>query len=357
MKPSLRHAISNAQQARAVEPRSGIPPTWWAGFFAVFVMLLAAPLAANEYSLTLLLVYALLALSLAFVWGISGILCFGQAAFYGLGAYVYAVAAINFQDSTGAVFLAVVLATVFALALGAMMFYGRIGDVYLGVITLVATLVLFKYVNSTAGSEYVIGNARLGGFNGIPGFPLLNVPGRSDVVLTGLWLYYVAAVVLLMAWLLCRWLMTTPFGRLLAGLRENELRAELSGYDVRAAKTLAFGLGGGLAALAGVLYACWAEIVTPEVFSLGVSAEIIIWVLVGGLGTLAGPMLGAVLLGVLKGLLGAQQTIDNSLVMGLLLVAIVLFLPQGVLPAVQSGLGKLRRKTARVISQQEDRRG
>ncbi|WP_439587928.1 branched-chain amino acid ABC transporter permease [Hydrogenophaga sp.] len=321
---------------------SRIPSSWWTGFALTLLLMALAPLVVSEYTLTLLVVFAILALSLAFVWGVGGILCFGQAAFYGLGAYAYAVSAINLGESTGAVVLAVLIAGAAAMALGAMMFYGRIGDVYLGVITLVATLLLFKYANSTAGEAYAIGSARLGGFNGIPGFPPLNVPGDPSSPITGLGLYYVAAVCLLAVWLLLRWLCARSFGRLLSGIRENELRAELLGYDVRWAKTLAFGLGGAVAGLAGTLYACWAEIVTPEVFSLGVSAEVIIWVLVGGLGTLWGPMFGAVLLGALKGLLGGQQLIDNTVVMGLLLVLVVLFLPSGLLPSV-TRLWKARR--------------
>ena len=317
-----------------------IPAHWWLGFMATLLALALAPLVVSEYNLTLLTTYALLALSLAFTWGIAGILCFGQAAFYGLGAYTYAVVAINMGGSSLAVVLAVVVAGCAALALGAMMFYGRIGDVYLGVITLVATLLLFKYANSTAGEAYVIGAARLGGFNGIPGFPVLNVPGWPELPITGLSLYFVGVTTLLLCWLLFRWVSVRPFGRLLAGIRENELRAELSGHDVRLAKTLAFGLGGAVAGLAGVLYACWAEIVTPELFSLGVSAEIIIWVLVGGLGTLWGPMFGAMLLGALKGFLGSQQWIDNGVVMGLLLVAVVLFLPSGLLPSMLKALAR-----------------
>jgi ABC-type branched-subunit amino acid transport system permease subunit len=353
--------MSNRRRGAVADPARGalalrpdqIPRAWWTGFAVALVLLALAPLVVGEYTLTLLVVYGLLALSLAFVWGISGILCFGQAAFYGLGAYAYAVAAINFGESTGAVLVGVLVAGVFALALGAMMFYGRIGDVYLGVITLVTTLILFKYANSTAGEAYVIGEARLGGFNGIPGFPILNVPGLPDQPVYGLALYYVAAVVLLLCWYLCRRLSASAFGRLLAGIRENELRAELSGYDVRLAKTLAFGFGGALAGLAGVLYACWAEIVTPEVFSLGVSAEIIIWVLVGGIGTLAGPVLGAIGLGALKGVLGAQQWINNAVVMGVLLVLVVLFLPSGILPTVarvalrvRDGWHRVRGRTA-----------
>lgn len=314
----------------AQRPRLG----WWHGFVATAVLLALAPLVVSEYTLTLLTVYALLALSLAYVWGVGGMLCFGQAAFYGLGAYTYAVVSINLGGSTVAVLAGIAVAGLAALALGAMMFYGRIGDVYLGVITLVFTLLLFKFASSTAGTEYTLGEARLGGFNGIPGFPPLNVPGLPELPVHGLSLYGVTAVVLLLCWCLLRWICTRAFGRVLAGVRENELRAELSGYDIRLVKTLAFGLGGAVAGVAGVLFACWAEIVTPEVFSLGVSAEVIIWVLVGGLGGLWGPMLGAVLLGALKGWLGMQQWLDSGVVMGLLLVGVVLFLPRGVLPTV-----------------------
>jgi len=128
----------------------------------------------------------------------------------------------------------------------------------------------------------------------------------------------------------------------LAGIRENELRCELLGYDVRLVRTLAFAMGGALAGLAGVFYASWAEIVTPELFSLGTSAEVIIWVLVGGLGSLAGPMAGAILLGALKGLLGAQQMFNSLFVFGALLIAVVLFLPKGLAPIVTMTVGRLR---------------
>src|SRR4029453_18520593 len=85
---------------------------------------------------TIFAAFAVLALSLALIWGYAGILCFGQAAFFGLGGYPYAVPAINFGDTTAAALLAVLLPTVFAALLGYFMFWGRISDVYLGVITL-----------------------------------------------------------------------------------------------------------------------------------------------------------------------------------------------------------------------------
>src|SRR3979409_2203024 len=126
---------------------------------------------------------AFLALGLRLLCGSGGILCFGQSAFFGLGAYSYAIAMFNTGESTLPLLLAIALPAAFAALLGYFMFYGRISDVYLGVITLTVTLILFNSVNSTAGPEFHIGAARLGGFNGIPGIPPLNVPfNRSTTI-------------------------------------------------------------------------------------------------------------------------------------------------------------------------------
>ena len=298
--------------------------------FLIWVM----PLAIGTYTLTVLIIYGMLGLSLGLIWGFGGILCFGQAAFFGLGAYTYAIAAINIGESTLPMILAIILPSVFAALLGAMIFYGRLNDVYLGVITLVVTLILFRFVNSTAGPQYMIGEARLGGFNGIPGFPTLNVPGNPDAYIWGESYFYVCAVLLAAVFLLVTALLRSSFGRVAVGIRENETRMSLLGYDVRARKTALFAIGAAIAGLAGALFANWGEIVTPNLFSLGQSAEIIIWCIVGGLGTRTGPILGAAGLAYLKFLLGQQTVVNNTLVTGLILVLFVLFLPKGVVPAL-----------------------
>ncbi len=292
------------------------------------------PLIVSTYTLTVLAIYGMLGLSLGLIWGFCGILCFGQAAFFGLGAYAYAIFAINIGESTFPMFLSVLVPAVFAMLLGAMMFYGRLGDVYLGVITLVVTLILFKVINSTAGPQYVIGNARIGGFNGIPGFPTMNVPGIPDAYIWGDSYFYVCAILLGLVYMSVTALLRSSFGRIALGIRENETRMYLMGYDVRARKTVMFTIGAAIAGLAGGLFANWAEIVTPSLFSLGQSAEIIIWCIVGGLGTRLGPVLGAAGLSYLKFLLGQQAMIDNYLITGLILVLFVLFLPKGIVPTV-----------------------
>jgi branched-chain amino acid transport system permease protein len=321
----------------------------WGWFLAFAAVALAWPLFRDTHTPTVLLIWALFALSLGLMWGYAGLLSFGHSAYFGLGAYVYAIAVINIGESTVPLLLAIMVPAAVAAVIGAMMFYGRISDVYMGVITLVVTLILFKFMNATAGDQYAIGSARLGGFNGIPGFQVLNVPGMPEVSLFGVPMYYVTIVSLLACYLLCRWLLARSFGRVLVGIRENEARCELLGYNVPAYKTAVFTLSAAMAGLSGCLFANWAEIVTPSVFGLKSAAEVIIWVIVGGVGTLIGPIFGAMVLGMVKLLLGEQTVIDNSLLLGLLLVIVVLAIPRGAVPAVQGwwrGRARIRSQRA-----------
>jgi urea transport system permease protein len=291
--------------------------------------------------ITLFAAMSVLALSLAFIWGYGNILCFGQTAFFGLGGYAYAVAAINFGDSTGAIGVAILVPAIFALLLGYFIFYGRISDVYLGVITLTVTLILFNVVNSTAGEEYKIGTAPLGGFNGIPSVPSFNLPLNPDAVLdpTGNW--YATGGSLILVYVLLRLLLASPFGRIAVAVRENEVRASLLGYDPRKIKLGVFIIGGAIAGYAGALFVNWGVFVSPTIFALSLSAEIIIWITVGGLGTLIGPVVGCFLIQYLKSKIGAQHYFDSNLAIGAILVVFVLLLPKGLVPTLQAMVGKL----------------
>ena len=320
--------------------------THWGWIIFVALLLLLLPLVSETNTPTLLAIWALFALSLGLMWGYAGILSFGHAAYFGLGAYTYAITAMNTGESTAAWMLAILVPALTAALIGAMMFYGRISDVYMGVITLVFALILFKFMGATAGDTYRIGSARLGGFNGIPAFPILNVPGDPSIQIYGKALYYVVATCALGCYLLSRWVLSSAFGRILIGIRENEARMELLGYNAPAYKTAIFTLSAAMAGLSGCLYANWAEIVTPALFGLRQSVEVIIWVIAGGLGTLAGPVLGAMALGMLKLLLGEQTLIDNSLVLGVILVLVVLLLPRGLVPTLNAWRTRRTRSVA-----------
>ena len=307
-------------------------------------------------NVTVYLIMAVLALSLALIWGFGGILCFGQAAFFGLGAYTYAIAMINLGESTLPLILSILVPALFAALLGYFIFYGRISDVYLGVITLTVTLILFNSINSTAGPEFHIGSARLGGFNGIPGIPPLNAPFLRDrpVDLEGM--FYLAAASLLVVYFGLKALLASRFGRIIVGIRENEPRAELLGYDPRAYKLATFTIGAAIAGYAGCLFANWGAFVSPTIFGLAQSAQIIIWVIVGGRGTLIGPILGCVGIQWLTAALGANAPTGTGgwgamlgnapLILGAILVAFVLLVPKGLVPTLADLGGLVARPRA-----------
>jgi urea transport system permease protein len=297
--------------------------------------------------LTLFAAMSVLALSLGFIWGYGGILSFGQTAFFGLGGYIYAVAAINYGDSTPAIALAILGPAVFAGLLGYFMFYGRISDVYLGVITLTVTLILFNVVNSTAGDEYTIGTARLGGFNGMPAVPTFNMPFRPDAILEPEQSWWVTGGALIVVYLLLRLILASPFGRIVVAVRENEVRASLLGYDPRLIKLGVFVIGGAIAGLGGALYVNWGAFVGPTIFSLSLSAEIIIWITIGGLGTLVGPVVGCFIIQYLIAQIGSQQAFNANLVLGAVLIAFVLLLPKGLVPTIRALPGQFARLAGR----------
>ena len=313
-------------------------------------LLFGLPLMTDEYTLLQLTIYAvmsILGVSLGFIWGYGGILCFGQAAFFGLGSYTYAIAVINMGDSTVPLLLSIAVPAMFAALLGYVIFYGRLSDVYMGVITLTVTLILFNLINSTAGPEWKIGRAALGGFNGIPAIPTLNVPGQSDNALSPKDLFYVTFVCLLLVYLGLRVLISSKVGRVIIAAKDNEQRVLLLGYDARAYKLFCFTLGGAIAGLAGCLFANWGAFTSPTIFGLAQSAQIIIWVIVGGLGTLVGPVIGCVAIQWLTTQIGTQQVFNSNLVLGAILVAFVLLVPRGIVPSFISMGDWLRRSSGK----------
>jgi branched-chain amino acid transport system permease protein len=305
-------------------------------------LLIGLPIALDLFTLlqvTLYAIMAILALSLAFIWGFGGILCFGHSAFFGLGAYAYAVAVINIGESTAPLLLAMALPAALAAGLGYFMFYGRISEVYVGVITLTVALIFYNCVNSTAGPEYHIGTALLGGFNGIPNVPSINLPFMPDATLEPDEMYYLAMGLVVALYFGLTALLATRFGRVLVAIRENENRVEFLGYDVRLHKLVAFAIGGALAGLAGCLFVSWGNYVSPTVFSVVQSAQIIIWIMVGGPGTLLGPIVGAAALSWLTAAIGTQQTINANMVLGAILLVFVLLVPRGIAPMLAERIG------------------
>ncbi|HEY0183195.1 MAG TPA: branched-chain amino acid ABC transporter permease [Rhodopila sp.] len=322
----------------------------WGGFIAMvaagLVLMFSLPQLLDLFGIVQMTVFvamAMFALSQGFLWGYGGIMSFGQAAFFGIGGYAYAVSVINLGESTTPVLIAILAPMIFAALLGYFMFYGRISDAYVGVITLTVSVILFELVNSTSGNEYHIGSAQLGGFNGMPGVPPLNFPGDASSPLEPEQTWYAAMGSLILVYVLLRGILASRFGRVVVAIRENETRAMLLGYDPRLYKLLTFIIAAGIAGLGGCLFTNWGGFISPTVFGLTMSAQVIIYVLVGGLGTLLGPILGAVLIQYLMIQAGSQNVVDPNLGLGVVLVAFVLLVPQGIVPMLRDKLLPVRK--------------
>jgi len=318
---------------------------FWVGFVAAVVALAAYPQVTDPYTALQTSRYfalAFLAISLSFIWGYSGVLSFGQVVFFGVSAYTFGIIGINFASTAGAtaaLFGAVAVGTVAAALLGYFMFYGGVRDVYVTILTLVVALVLNTFMGQTAGSEWAIGTARLGGFNGMTNIPKLTLGvGDASIVFQTVGFYYAALVALVGTYLGLRVLLNSSFGMTMVAVREDEERTAMFGYNVPFIKLVVFTIGGGLAALGGVFYATWGNYVDPSVFSIGFAALPVVWVSIGGRESLLGAI-GATLLiermrtGLSSGIgpIGSEWAL---VIVGGLLLGVILFMPAGIAPTL-----------------------
>ena len=162
-----------------------------------FIILGAIPLFVDSYyldNISYFMCWTFISLGLAVIWGMGGILSFGQTAFFGLAGYGFSVISINFLGVAGvslwSIVLALILTGIFGLIVGYFLFYGGIYDVFIGIVTLAITLVIETFMQQTAGPEYTIGNARLNGFNGMQGMPTIGFENIPFGLVEGVTQYY-----------------------------------------------------------------------------------------------------------------------------------------------------------------------
>jgi branched-chain amino acid transport system permease protein len=313
---------------------------FWYGFILVVAFVFAYPLLTNPFVLKIntdYFIWMILALSLAVVWGYTGIFNFGQTAFFGLGAYTFGVVGITLIEVTGgtnvAILTAVVVTMVASALLGYFMFYGEIRGLYVAILTLAVALtgnlLLVRTTNTT------IGAAELGGNNGITGIPSLTVGGGQFSATLGITAqYYLVAALLVATYLGLRMLLNSYYGYVLVAIREDEDRTRMLGYDVRRLKLIAFSLTAGLAGFAGALHAAWGNFIDPTVMGLTAASVPIIWVTVGGRNTLIGPLVAAYALQSISTRLSTVGSGYTNIFLGAVFVLSVLFFPDGLVPAV-----------------------
>ena len=317
---------------------------FWVAFAVGMVAMAAYPLVLGSYAagqFSLFLAYGLLALSLSLIWGYTGILSFGQVAFFGIAGYTYAIVSLNLGGAFGqtvALPVAVAVATLSAFVLGYFMFYGGVQDVYVAILTLVVTLVLETFMAQTAGSEWAIGSVQLGGFNGIPGIRnfALGVEGAS-FSLSGSGFYWFVLALLLVAYLGSRVLVNSRFGYTLVAIREDAERTTMLGYNVKRVKLAVFTLSGALAGLSGVLYATWGNYMDPSVFTIVFATIPIVWVTLGGRESLLGAIVGTVIIERLRLWFSVNASEFAIVFVGVILMTTVLLVPRGILPGIRDG--------------------
>lgn len=323
---------------------------WWVLVFIVAVLAFALPSFVGldvVLSTSIIFVYAILTLSMSYLWGYCGMLSFGQTAMYGVGGYTYAIVALNLENTTIAFLAAILFGFATAFVLGYFMIYGRISKIYFTVITLVITVVLEKAIRATSDERFVIGSVPLRGQNGISNVPDLQVPWDPTQTLFLDGVYFLALACLIGVFIGLRLLLTTHFGRVLMAIRDNERRAELLGYDSRKYQLGIFVLCGGISALAGILYGVWGNFVAPEMMNLNSAANIVIYAIVGGRSTLVGPILGTAIVQYLTSWLGTAGVGQVTVVLGAVLIVFVMLFPRGVLPTMGDLVTWLLRMIAR----------
>jgi branched-chain amino acid transport system permease protein len=286
----------------------------------IFVALAAVPLAAvygpEIYVLGLfarIMIFAIAAVALDLLIGYGGLISFGHAAFVGLGAYAVGILSVHgFTDALVALPVALTASGLFALATGAVCLRTR--GVYFIMITLAFSQMAFFTASSLApygGDDGLTVRAR----NTIAGFALMH-DERS--------FYYVVLACLLGVYLLCRALIASRFGRVFCGARENPIRMASIGYEVIRYQLVAYVIAGAIGGLSGFLLANAAEFVSPAYMSWQRSGELVIMVLMGGMGTLHGGIIGA------AAFVFAEEWLSGltehwKMIFGPLLVLIVLF--------------------------------
>ena len=320
--------------------------------FARRLWLLAAVLAIaalplifpDSYWRTNLIVCAInvmLAIGLDFVVGYAGQLNLGQSAFYGLGAYVSTLLITRLGVPFWAAFAGGIL---FSGAAGMLLsiFAARLRGHYLAIASLgfavITYQILLNWISLTQGPL---------GIYAIPPPPPLVLPGLPSIDFGNLAnLFYLVAGFALLCYIVLDRLVRSPIGATLAAIREDELSAASLGVNTQVWKVFAFGVGSAVAGAAGGFYASFVGTLVPDAFFITESFTILAMVIVGGMGTLIGPVCGAILLTVLPEPLRGLGDL-RLVVYGLALTLVVLFMPGGIVQAARLAAARVRRLTMR----------
>jgi branched-chain amino acid transport system permease protein len=303
--------------------------SFWIAFSIVIALLIVAPLVLPPFwrgFLTECLIWGLLAMSSDLLIGYTGMVSFGHSAFFGLGMYGAAAALIVVSPPN--LWLAIVfgLAAAAGAALCVAYFSTRLRDIYFAITTLIFAqifyVIIFTWTAVTGGENGLIFDR-----------PHFSIPFLVNVPFNSTTMHWFVLAVVAGSYLFLRRVTQSPFGMVLQSIRENEARTRAIGYPVERYKIVSVMLSGLFAGLAGVLYAVQKEFAAPDFVYFLTSGEAVIYNVMGGIGTLVGPIVGAGFFQLMRQLL-AQFFGDQFpylIPLGIFFIAMIIFLPQGIL--------------------------
>jgi branched-chain amino acid transport system permease protein len=303
--------------------------TYWIGFCVVQALLIAAPLALPEFwrrFLTEVLIWGLLAMSSDLLIGYTGMVSFGHSAFFGLGMYGAAAALLLVSPPNLWLAMGLGLIGAAAIALFVAYFSTRLRDIYFAITTLIFSqifyVIIFTWTSVTGGENGLIFSR-----------PPLSIPFLFSMRFTGTTLHWFVLAVVTASYLILRRVTQSPFGMVLQSIRENEARTRAIGYPVERYKIVAVMLSGLFAGLAGVLYAIQNQFAAPDFVYFLTSGDTVIFNVMGGIGTLVGPIVGAGAFQLLRELLSRLfgDQFPYLIPLGFVFILIIIFLPQGLL--------------------------
>jgi branched-chain amino acid transport system permease protein len=302
---------------------------YWAGFAVVMAVLIAAPLLLPEFwrrFLTEVLIWGLLAMSSDLLIGYTGMISFGHSAFFGLGMYGAAAALLTVSPPNLWLAIGFGLVGAAGAALFVAYFSTRLRDIYFAITTLIFSqifyVIIFTWTAVTGGENGLIFTR-----------PHFSIPFLYDVRFNSTTLHWFVLALVTGSYLFLRRVTQSPFGKVLQSIRENEARTRAIGYPVELYKIVAVMLSGLFAGLAGVLYAIQNEFAAPDFVYFVTSGDTVIWNVMGGIGTLVGPIVGAGFFQLLRELMSRLfgDQFPYLIPLGLIFIVMIIFLPQGLL--------------------------
>ena len=287
------------------------------------------------YNMSYFMCWTFLSLGLAVIWGMGGILSFGQTAFFGLAGYSFGVISINFIGVAGvgiwSVFFALAITAFFGFIVGYFLFYGGIYDVFIGIVTLAITLVFETFMQQTAGPEYAIGEARLNGFNGMQGMPTIGFQNIKFGLVQDVTQYYFILILAAVTLIALYKFKNSKLGLIFLASKEDRDRVSSLGHNVQFVQLIGFVIASVLAGISGILYTNWGGYITPSSMGLISSALPVVWVAASGKKDFFSVFIGCIFFIWLSQILAINGAQFAIIFMGLVLVIVIRFFPDGLI--------------------------